>query len=139
VDVSLKIEGRVIELLEEQSGTGRNGPWRKQDFILETGGDYPAQVCITQWGENIEKFALKPEETVTVHIDLRSREYNGRWYTDVKAWRVERAEAAFDPAAGAGPGMPGTGAGSSGAGPGAPGSASPPPAEDGFDDDDLPF
>lgn len=144
--MSLKIAGRVTQLLEEQSGTGRNGPWRKQDFILETGGDYPAQVCITQWGENIEKFALKPEETVTVHIDLRSREYNGRWYTDVKAWRVEREGAAFDAAAGAGPGAPGVGPGAPGAGPGAPGvgpgapgSASPPLDEDGFDDDDLPF
>lgn len=92
--MDLKITGRVIEVLEEQSGTGRNGPWRKQDFILETDGQYPNQVCVTQWGDNIEKFAVEQGEELTVHIDLRSREYQGRWYTDVKAWRVERKEEA---------------------------------------------
>jgi hypothetical protein len=115
--VALTITGRVTQILEEQSGTGRNGPWRKQDFILETEGEYPAPVCITQWGENIEKFGVKEGETLTAHIDIRSREYNGRWYTDVKAWRVERAEA--------------------GGGPGAPGEL-PPPAEEDLDAD-LPF
>jgi len=117
--LSLTIIGRVTEILEEQSGTGRNGPWRKQDFILETEGEYPNKVCITQWGENIEKFAVKEGEKLTAHIDLRSREYQGRWYTDVKAWRVEReAEAG---------------------GLGAPGDASlPPPVEEDYDAD-LPF
>ena len=90
--MDLQIVGRVIQVLEEQSGTGRNGPWRKQDFILETPGQYPKQVCVTQWGEKIEEFGVEEGETLTVHIDLQSREYNGRWYTDVKAWRVEREE-----------------------------------------------
>jgi len=88
----LTITGNVVEILEEQSGTGRNGPWRKQDFILETEGDYPKKVCITQWGDNIEKFGVQEGERLTAHIDIQSREYNGRWYTDVKAWRVERDE-----------------------------------------------
>ncbi|MFV1988594.1 MAG: DUF3127 domain-containing protein [Gemmatimonadota bacterium] len=137
--MSLKIAGAVIELLEEQSGTGKNGPWHKQDFILETEGQYKNKVCITQWGENIEKFALKPQDRVTVHIDIQSREYNGRWYTDVKAWRIEREEAGSDAGAGTGPGEPAAGPGASGAGPGAPGAGSPPPTEEGFDEDDLPF
>ncbi len=100
--MDLKIEGRVREILEEQSGEGRNGPWRKQDFILETEGDYPKKVCITQWGDDIEKFGVQEGERLTAHIDLRSREYQGRWYTDVKAWRVERP--AQDTGSGTGPG-----------------------------------
>ena len=128
--MALKITGRVIDILEEQSGTGRNGPWRKQDFILEIEGEYPAPVCITQWGENIEKFAVKEGETLTAHIDLRSREFNDRWYTDVKAWRVEREESAAAPEAPS----------DAGGGPGAPGASSPPPPEqDEVTDDDLPF
>ena len=118
--MSLKITGRVTDILEEQTGTGRNGPWRKQDFILETEGEYPAQICITQWGENIEKFGVSEGETLTAHIDLRSREYNGRWYTDVKAWRVERDEAG-------GPADPG------------PAGETPPPLTDDDLDADLPF
>ena len=88
--MDLQITGQVIEILEEQSGTSRNGPWRKQEFILETPGDYAKQVCIVQWGDNIDKFAIQKGETLTTHIDIQSREYNGRWYTDVKAWKVER-------------------------------------------------
>ena len=126
--MSLEITGRVVEVLEEQSGTGKNGPWRKQDFILETEGEYPAQVCVTQWGDNIEKFDVKPGEKLTAHIDLRSREYNGRWYTDVKAWRVQKEDT------GEGPGAPG------GEGPGAPGGETPPlPSGEEIDDSDLPF
>ena len=88
--MSLQITGEVISVLEEKSGTGQNGEWRKQDFILETVGQYPAQICIGQWGERIDEFEVTVGETLTVHIDLKSREYNDRWYTDVTAWRIER-------------------------------------------------
>ncbi len=88
--MELKITGTVTRILEEQSGESRNGPWRKQEFILETPGPYPKQVCVVQWGDNIDQFAVQEGETVTAQIDIQSREYNGRWYTDVKAWRIER-------------------------------------------------
>ena len=119
--MDLKLSGRVVEILDEQSGEGRNGPWRKRDFILETPGDYPSKVCITQWGDDIDKFAVSEGEELVAHIDIRSREYQGRWYTDVKAWRVEKDQ----------------GAQQQGSGPGAPGASpeSPPPPGD----DDLPF
>ena len=87
----LKIRGRVTQVLEEKSGTGRNGPWRKQDFILETEGNYPRELCVTQWGDNIDAFGVQVGDTLTAHIDIQSREYEGRWYTDVKAWKVEKA------------------------------------------------
>lgn len=90
--MDLQITGKVIELLEEQTGTGRNGPWRKQEFIIETPGQYPKQVCVVQWGDNIDKFGVTAGESLTAHIDIQSREYNGRWYTDVKAWKVSRQE-----------------------------------------------
>lgn len=88
--MDLQITGRVIELLDEQSGESRNGPWRKREFILETGGQYPKKVCVTQWGDDIEKFGVGEGDELTAHIDIQSREYNGRWYTDVKAWRIEK-------------------------------------------------
>jgi hypothetical protein len=88
----MEITGRVKELLQEQSGQGKNGTWRKQEFVLETEGEYPKQVCIVQWGDNIDRFGIQAGETITAHIDVQSREYNGRWYTDVKAWKIERAE-----------------------------------------------
>ncbi len=87
--MDLKITGEVTNVLEEQTGEGRNGPWRKQAFILKTPGDYPKEVCVIQWGDNIDKFPVQSGATITAHIDIQSREYNGRWYTDVKAWKIE--------------------------------------------------
>ena len=101
--MELQITGTVSQVLPEQTGEGRNGPWRKQEFILDTGGDYPKQICMVQWGDNIDQSNVQMGETITAHIDIQSREYNGRWYTDVKAWRVERPqgqEGGAPPAAG---------------------------------------
>ena len=97
--MDLQITGKVIDVLEEQSGESKNGPWRKQEFILETAGQYPKQVCVVQWGDNIDKFGVSEGETLTAHIDIQSREYNGRWYTDVKAWRIDRDAASDAPPA----------------------------------------
>lgn len=94
--MDLKLKGTVDQILEEQSGTGKNGKWRKQDFILETGGEYPRKICITQWGDKIDQFDVKKDEKLTVFIDIQSREYKGNWYTDVKAWKVERGDGEHD-------------------------------------------
>ncbi len=88
--MDLQITGKVISILEEQSGKGKNGPWRKRDFILETPGEYSRKVCITQWGDQIDKNPVAKDETVTAYIDIQSREYKGNWYTDVKAWKIEK-------------------------------------------------
>lgn len=120
--MSLEITGKVIDILEEKSGQGKNGTWRKQEFILEIPGQYPKPVCVIQWGDNIDKFAVQQGETLTAHIDVQSREFNGKWYTDVKAWRVERPQG-----------------GDGASGPPAP-SDEPWPEPSGSDDDDeLPF
>ena len=89
--VTMEINGKIIELLHEKSGESANGPWRKQEYILETDGQYPKKVCFMAWGDKIDQFNIKKGENLVVSIDLESREYNGRWYTDVKAWKVSRA------------------------------------------------
>ena len=94
--MSLQITGKVIEILPVQSGQGKNGEWKKQEFILEIPGQYPKQVCVVQWGDNIDKFGVQNGETITASIDIQSREYNSRWYTDVKAWKIERDGGAAD-------------------------------------------
>ena len=50
-----------------------------------------------QWGDNIDAFGLKVDERLTAHIDIASREYNERWYTDVKAWKIEREDSGSAP------------------------------------------
>ncbi len=86
------VSGSVTHILPEQSGEGKNGTWRKRDFVIETADQYPKKICITQWGDEIDATGLSIGETVTAHIDIASREYNGRWYTDIKAWKIERGE-----------------------------------------------
>jgi len=88
--MDLQVTGKVDQILEEQSGEGKNGPWRKREFILETQGKYPKKICIVQWGEAIDQTNLQVDEQITAYIDIQSREYKGKWYTDVKAWKIER-------------------------------------------------
>ncbi len=71
------------------TGNGKKGMWHKQDFVIEQPGTYPKPVCLSLWGEElINKYDLKTGLTVTAHINLESREYNGRWYTEVRAWKL---------------------------------------------------
>ena len=86
----MEIEGKVTRLLDLVTGQGRNGQWRKQEFILETPGQYPKQVCIAMWGDKIDEFKIQEGEEIKAMIDVQSREHNGRWYTEVRTWKVER-------------------------------------------------
>jgi hypothetical protein len=90
----MEINGKIIELLPEKSGESANGTWRKQECILETESQYPKKICFMVWSDKIDEFAIKEGDNLVVSIDIESREYNGRWYTDVKAWKVTRAGAA---------------------------------------------
>ncbi len=84
----MEIEGKIIQLLPVQKGSSSRGEWQKQDFILETQDQYPKKVCISVWNS---KFEVEPylNTSVKVSINIESREYNERWYTDVKAWKLE--------------------------------------------------
>ncbi|KPQ13406.1 MAG: hypothetical protein HLUCCX10_13105 [Algoriphagus marincola HL-49] len=87
----MELSGKVIQKLAEVSGNSRNGnTWRKQEFIIETPGNYPKKVCVALWGDKIDQFPISEGEEVKLSVDPESREYNGRWYTDIKAYRVEK-------------------------------------------------
>lgn len=86
----MEITGKVVKVLPLQSGQGRNGEWKKQEVILETQSQYPKKVCITLWGDKIEQYGIGEGELITASIDLESREFNGRWYTDVRAWKINK-------------------------------------------------
>jgi len=81
----MDISGKITQILPEIKGEGRNGPWKRQDFIMETDDQYPKKVCVSVWNDKVDVGKLQPGDPVTVEISIESREYNGRWYTDVKA------------------------------------------------------
>jgi len=81
----------VLQLLPQQSGMGKKGPWKKQEFILETQSQYPKKVCLSIWGDKVDQYNVQPGDELTVSVDLESREYNGRWYTEARAWKIEKS------------------------------------------------
>ncbi len=90
----MQLTAKLVQILPLQTGQGKNGEWKKQDIILETEGQYPRKVCVAIWGDKINPSQLVVGNNLTIDFDVESREFNGRWYTDVKAWKVEMAGAA---------------------------------------------
>jgi hypothetical protein len=88
--MALDITGKIIQIMPAESGISKAGNnWTKQDFVIETQEMYPKKVAISTMNDkaNLSRFSVG--NLVTVHVNLESREYNGRWYTSVSAWKIE--------------------------------------------------
>ncbi|MCK9480291.1 MAG: DUF3127 domain-containing protein [Bacteroidia bacterium] len=88
----MELTGKIIKILPMQTGTGKNGEWRKQEFVIEIPGTYPKKVALSAWNEkaqDVQSIGLGQE--IKAQIDIESREYNERWYTDIRAWKIDRA------------------------------------------------
>lgn len=87
----MQVEGTIIQVSEPVTGsTKKGGTWAKQDFVIETGGQYKKNIALSLWGDDkIQKYDLEKGLKITAHLDIESREHNGRWYTDIKAWKIE--------------------------------------------------
>ncbi len=119
--MSLQVKGKLIQKLPVESGEGRNGRWEKQSFVIETDEQFPKKICIVLWGDKISMLERVTEgDVLNVSINIESREYNSRWFTDVKAWRIEKDE-------------------DEGQGASLPPAPDEPPSDLGLPDDDLPF
>ena len=105
--MALEIEGTISQKLPVQSGNSARGPWAKQEFILEfPDGNFTAKACFTAWGqEKVQDLAkYQVGDKVKVSFNLKSREYNGRWYNDLQIWKI--APAGAQPAQPAQPAAP---------------------------------
>lgn len=90
----MDLTGKIIRKLNVQKGVSQRGEWQKQEFVIEyQDGQYHNNVCFNVWGADkvAELAGFSEGETVRVSFNISSREYAGRWYTDVRAWRIERA------------------------------------------------
>ena len=90
----MEITGKIIAVLEARGGTSaRTGsPWKMQDYVLETINEqYPRRICFNVFGEDkITSMNIQLNEILTVYFDINAREYQGRWFNDVRAWKVDR-------------------------------------------------
>lgn len=91
---NIVLEGKLVKMLDLQQGVSTRGAWKKQEFILETEEQYPKKVCIACWGERVEDITkYAPGSMLKVSVNLESREWNNKWFTDIKAWRIEPLQA----------------------------------------------
>ena len=99
--MSLELTGRLIAKMPMQSGVSKSGNnWQKQEFVIETMDQYPKKICANLWGDKadqLQQFNLN--DIVKISFDVESREFNGKWYTDVKAFRIEAAQGQAMPGA----------------------------------------
>jgi len=85
----MELKGKIIQELELVTGMGKKGQWTKQEYILETQSQYPKKICFGVWGDNIDKLNISLGDEVTVSVELESKEYNSKWYTEVRGWKCE--------------------------------------------------
>lgn len=88
----MEVSGKIIAVLPLQQGTSKAGnAWQSQSYVLETQEQYPKKICFEVFGEErIKNNLCQIDDLVTVSFDLESREFNGRWYTSVRAWKVSK-------------------------------------------------
>lgn len=89
---TMDITGKIIRVFPPQSGTSKAGnEWKKQEYLLEVeNGNYaPRQVFFNFFGARVDENKLEAGKDYRISFDIESREYNGRWYTDIRAYRAE--------------------------------------------------
>ena len=93
----MDLTGKVIAIMEPRSGTSaRTGnPWMTQEYVIEVPGAYPRRMVFNVFGEErIKQYNIQAGEEITVQFDIDAREYNGRWFNDIRAYNVLRGQPA---------------------------------------------
>ncbi|MCM1300372.1 MAG: DUF3127 domain-containing protein [Alistipes senegalensis] len=102
----MEFEGTVYKMMPVTKGTSARGEWQRQDVVFEMqDGSFTRKICVTFFNRPDDVAKLKEGETYHVSVNIESREYNGRWYTDIRAWRLQPVQASA-PAAAPMPDMP---------------------------------
>ena len=90
----MELSGKVIAVLEPRGGVSKTGnAWKVQEYVIETHEQYPRKMCFDVFGEDkINQFNIQAGEELTVHFDIDAREWQGRWFNSIRAWKVERLD-----------------------------------------------
>ena len=100
----MEIEGKIIAVLPARSGVSQRtgNEWKSQEYVIETHDQYPRKCCFNVFGsDKIDAMAIKAGEELRVSFDIDAHEYNGRWFNNITAWKVDRIDAAAGQAAAA--------------------------------------
>ena len=105
----MEIVGKITQVLPAQEGISKStgNPWKIQSYVMETIEQYPRKVCFEIFGEDrIKNNPCNVDDIVTVSFDIESREFNGRWYTSIRAFRVQQGDTTGNAAPVAAPSQP---------------------------------
>ena len=91
----MELTGKIIAVLPAKSGasprTGYN--WMTQEYVIEVPGQFPKRCAFSVFGEDrIKLFNIQNGEDITIQFDIDAREFNGRWYNDIRAYAVTRPQ-----------------------------------------------
>lgn len=91
----MELSGKIIAVLPAREGVSRSGnPWKTQEYVLETHDQYPRKMCFNLFGaDKIDQFNIQLGEELTVSFDIDCRQWQDRWFNDIRAWKVERVGA----------------------------------------------
>ena len=88
----MEIIGKAIAALPVKSGVSqRSGEqWQSREYVIETQEQYPKKICFEVFGtDKLKEFNIRNNDLIKVHFDITAREYNGKWYNSIRAWKVE--------------------------------------------------
>lgn len=94
INVIMDFTGKIIAVLPIKQGESARGPWKSQEYVLEyyeQGSQYSNKVVFNAFGENVDKFQIQEGQDYTVSVNINAREWQGRWFNDIRAWRVVQA------------------------------------------------
>ena len=130
----MEVEGKIIQFIGETSGVAKSSgnPWKKREYVLETHESVPRKIAFDFFGDRADQFPLQVGDEIRLSFDIESREYQGRWYTNIRGWKSEH----ITPGQVSGPQMPPMNAGQA---PLPPPNMGMPPVEPASNNEDLPF
>ena len=93
----MEVTGKIIAEFNERGGvSNRTGnEWKAKSYVLEVPGEFPRKLVFDVFGvDRLQAFNIQIGELLTVHFDIDAHEYNGRWFNDVRAFRIDRGQVA---------------------------------------------
>lgn len=91
----MEVQGKIIAALPEVNGIAKStgNPWKKRDYVLETHDQIPRKIAFDLFGDKVDQYPLQIGDEITLSFDIESREYQGRWYTNIRGWKVDKVGA----------------------------------------------
>lgn len=88
---SFELTGKLKVVMDEQSFSSG---FTKREFVVTTEEQYPQDVKFELIKDKTSLInTYKPNDTIKVSFNLRGNEYNGKYFVNLQAWRIEAAAA----------------------------------------------